>query len=588
MITGREKKNMLKKCLVFTALILFMAGFTAIDILGQQNMTAKTQPSDDELTKKADAFLSQWDKNDLPGCAVGVVKDGRLVYKRGFGMANLDYDVPNTPSTLFNLASASKPFTAFSIALLAQQGKLSLDDDIRKYVPEIPKYDDTITIRHLLLHTSGIREYQALIFFGGLSPDNALNDKAVLAMLARQKHISFKPGSKHQYSNSNYHLLGIIVGRVSGKSLRAFAEENIFKPLGMKNTLFFDNRFEVIKNRASGYLVGQNKNIRARSSLFDLVGGGGVLTTVEDLYWWDQNFYEPKVGNKELISLLTTPGTLNSGQKLDYTFGLWRNEYKGLRVFKHSGNMSGYRAQIVTFPEQKFTAIVLCNNSAMSPSTIVSKLADIYLEGQFRTALPSPQKAAESLPPEIALSEKEALRYAGIYANLESGAVFKITVKDGKLINSGLFKDEVKVLTISEKRFLMIADTTKYEVVPVFNQSGTISEIKIKGGGEKPDIFVPVKPPFDSPQQLSEYAGTYYSDELNADYKISLQGNKLSLQIGENFEAPLTASYLDFFTTAGGVINLPFTRDDKGKITGFVFNSDADGRDVKGIIFKRR
>src|SRR4028118_2178835 len=160
----------------FIAVILFMIAFTAGDILGQQNMTASTQPSDDELAKKVDAFLSQWDKNDMPGCAVGVVRDGRLVYKRGFGMANLDYDVPNTPSTRFNLASVSKPFTAFSIALLAQQGKLSLDDDIRKYVPEIPKYDDTITTRHLLHHSSGIREYQALLFFSGLSPDNALND----------------------------------------------------------------------------------------------------------------------------------------------------------------------------------------------------------------------------------------------------------------------------------------------------------------------------------------------------------------------------------------------------------------------------
>ncbi|HEX7956842.1 MAG TPA: serine hydrolase domain-containing protein, partial [Pyrinomonadaceae bacterium] len=204
------------------AVILFIIGFTATDILGQQNMAAETQPPDDEPAKKADAFLSQWDKNDLPGCAVGVVRDGRLVYKRGFGMANLEYDIPNTPSTRFNLASASKPFTALSIALLAQQGKLSLDDDIRKYVPEIPKYEDTITIRHLLHHTSGIREYQALIFFGGLGTDNAYSDKAILSMLARQKNVSFKPGTKHQYSNSNYHLLGIIVGRVSGKSLRAF------------------------------------------------------------------------------------------------------------------------------------------------------------------------------------------------------------------------------------------------------------------------------------------------------------------------------------------------------------------------------
>ena len=411
---------MLKRCLVVTALILLMVGFTATDILGQQNVTAKTQPADDESAKKVDAFLSQWDKNDMPGCAVGVVKDGRLVYKRGFGMANLDYDVPNTPSTRFNLASVSKPFTAFSIALLAQQGKLSLDDDIRKYVPEIPKYDETVTIRHLIHHSSGIREYQALVLFGGHGTDNAYSPKAILNMLARQKNISFKPGAKYQYSNSGYFLLGVIVERVSGKSLRAFAEENIFKPLGMKNTLFFDNRFEVVKNRAHGYQVGPDKSIRARSSLYDLVGAGGVLTTVEDLYLWAQNFYEPKVGNKELIQLLTTPGTLNSGEKMNYAFGMWRGEYKGLPVIKHSGNMFGYRAQIGSFPEQKFTVIALSNNMAILPSEIVEKLADIYLEGQLKPDVPSQKSVAETLPQAIALSEKEALRYAGIYANLES------------------------------------------------------------------------------------------------------------------------------------------------------------------------
>jgi CubicO group peptidase (beta-lactamase class C family) len=273
-----------------------MVGFTATHIMGQQSMTAKLLPSDDETAKKVDGFLSQWDKNDMPGCAVGVVKEGRLVYKRGFGMANLDFNVPNTTSTLFNLASSSKPFTAMSIALLAQQGKLSLDDDIRKYVPEIPKYEDLITIRHLIHHTSGIREYQALITFGGLGTDNAYSDKAILNILARQKNISFKPGTKHQYSNSNYHLLGIIVGRVSGKSLRAFAEENIFKPLGMKNTLFFDNRNEVVKNRASGYMVGPDKSIRVPRFTCSIGRRRRSFNYGRRLVFVGINFYEPKVG----------------------------------------------------------------------------------------------------------------------------------------------------------------------------------------------------------------------------------------------------------------------------------------------------
>jgi len=581
-------KNLQLSIPTHVIVLLFILGLTAVDNLGQQNLTAGTQVTNEESATRVNAFLSRWDKNDQPGCAVGAIKDGRLIYKRAFGMANLDYDVPNTTATLFNLASASKPFTAASIVLLAQQGKLSLDDDIRKYVPKIPDYGDTITIRHLLYHTSGIREYQALIIFGGLGADNAYTDKDVLNMLSRQKNISFKPGSKHQYSNSNYHLLGIIVARVSGKSLRAFADENIFKPLSMKNTMYFDNRSEVVKNRASGYVVGQGNRIRARSSLFDLVGGGGVLTTIEDLYLWDQNFYEQKVGNKEFVSLMTAPGTLNSGEKIDYAFGLFLNQYRGLPVFKHSGNMSGYRAQMFTFPQQKFTAIALCNNSAILPSVIVNKLADIYLDGQLKPDVPAEKKPAEALPPVIALSEKEAQRYAGVYASSESGAAFRLNLKDGKLVNSGLLKSEMPVLPIAENRFVMVAGADKYELTPVFDRSGRISEIKLIRNGEKPDVFVPVKPPLDSPQQLSEYAGTYHSDEFDADHKISLKGSNLVLQIGASFEAPLTAAYADTFTAAGGQINLSFTRDDKGTITGLVFNSALDEREVKGITFKRR
>jgi hypothetical protein len=375
---------------------------------------------------------------------------------------------------------------------------------------------------------------------------------------------------------------------VSGKSLRAFAEENIFKPLGMKNTLFFDNRFEVVKNRAHGYQVGQDKSIRARSSLYDLVGAGGVLTTVEDLYLWTENFYEPKVGNKELIGLLTTPGTLNSGEKISYAFGMWRGEYKGLPITTHSGNMFGYRARIGSFPEQKFTVIALSNNMAILPSVIVAKLADIYLEGQLKPDVPSPKKIAETLPPAIALSEKEALRYTGIYAHLESGRFFKLSIKDGKLINSGIFRNEIPVTAVSENRLLVVEDNGMAELNLVFDKSGTVSEISAPNKTGKPDIFVRVKPPPDSPQQLSEYTGTYYSDEFDADYKISLKGNNLVLQIGQSLEPSLTAAYADVFTTAGGQINLSFTRDDKGKIAGFVFNSAIDERDVKGITFKRQ
>jgi hypothetical protein len=226
---------------------------------------------------------------------------------------------------------------------------------------------------------------------------------------------------------------------------------------------------------------------------------------------------------------------------------------------------------------------------AILPSAIVQKLADIYLEGHLKPEVPSQKPGAESLPPAIALPEKEALRYAGIYANPETGKVFKLSLKDGKLINSGLLQYEIPVMPISENRLLIVEGANVTELNPVFNKSGTISEIKILTKSGKPDVFVPVKAALDSPQQLAEYAGTYYSEELDADYKLTLvEGKTLVLQISENLKPQLTPAYTDVFTTAGGQINLVFSRDDKGKIAGFVFNSGVDGRDVKGVTFKRQ
>jgi hypothetical protein len=238
------------------------------------------------------------------------------------------------------------------------------------------------------------------------------------------------------------------------------------------------------------------------------------------------------------------------------------------------------------FAPKSFSRNTSPGNSSRAASLKVVSDETYRLGGTFDA--PSQKRVAETLPPAIALAEKEALRYAGIYAHPESGRVFKLSVKDGKLINSGIFRNEVPVTAISENRLLVVEDNGMAELNPVFDESGTVSEIRAPNKTGKPDIFVRVKPPLDSPQQLSEYVGTYYRDEFDADYKISLKGNNLSLQIGENFEARLNAAYADVFTTAGGQVNLSFTRDDKGKIAGFVFNSALDEQEVKGIAFKRR
>jgi CubicO group peptidase (beta-lactamase class C family) len=251
----------------------------------------------DKKTDAVDKLFSQWDKKDSPGCALAVVKDGKIIYKQGYGLANLELNIPITPQSVFYIGSVSKQFVTMCIALLAKQKKLSLDDDIRKFVPELPDYGPPITVRHLIHHTSGLRDYLTLLGIAGIDYGTYHQDD-VVELVARQRELNFAPGEEYLYSNSGYFLLAVIAERASGKSLREFAEENIFKPLGMKNSHFHDDYRMLIKKRASGYFPDGKGKYRNFISTFDCVGSGGLFTSVEDLFLWDQNFYHHKVGGK--------------------------------------------------------------------------------------------------------------------------------------------------------------------------------------------------------------------------------------------------------------------------------------------------
>jgi CubicO group peptidase (beta-lactamase class C family) len=281
-------------------------------------------------------------------------------------MANLEHNIPISSTTVFRIASTSKQFTATCVILLAEQGKLSLNDDVRKYLSEMPEYESPITIRHLIHHTSGIRDYLELIELAGMSDHDYYTDEEALEMLTRQKELNFKPGDEYLYSNSGYLLLSIIVQRGSGKSLHEFAEEHIFKPLGMRNTHFHDDHRMIVKNRAAGYSPRENDGYQIRMTTLDIVGDGGVFTTIEDLFLWDQNFYHNRLGEKNLISQLLTPGMLNNGEKLNYAFGLAVSDYRGLRLISHGGSFAGFRAQMIRFPEQKLSVICLANLKGQS------------------------------------------------------------------------------------------------------------------------------------------------------------------------------------------------------------------------------
>lgn len=340
------------------------------------------------ITDKVDRLFTKWDKPDSPGCALAVIQNGEIVYKRGYGMANLEYDIPISPHSVFDIASNSKQFTAMCIVLLARQNMLTLDDELQKYIPEIPRYSHPITLRHLIYHTSGLRDYLTLMNMSGMICENKYLTEEIIALLARQQSLNFQPGTERLYSNTGYLLLGEIVKRVSGKSLRVFAEEQIFAPLGMKNTHFHDNFKEIVKNRADSYLPKKGGGFQIDMSWHDNAGAGFLYTTIEDLSLWDRNFYENILGNcgQDLIEEITTICKIkkyeNSPRKC--AFGLLLCRYRGLKVIKHGGAWFGYRSDIVQFPEHNFSVICLANVRTFNPTKLVFKVADIYLDCEFK------------------------------------------------------------------------------------------------------------------------------------------------------------------------------------------------------------
>src|SRR6202050_1507522 len=401
----------------------------SLSLVSCQTQRQTLQP---ELARQVDGIFRKWDRPDSPGCALGIYKDGQIIYRRGYGMSDLNDDVPVTPATVFHVASMSKQFTAASILLLAQRGKLSLDDDVHKYIPELPDFGERVTLRHLLHHTSGIRDQWSLLGLAGWRySQDLITDDDVMSVLVRQRALNFKPGEKFMYSNTGFTLLAIIVERVSGMSLREFTTKNIFEPLGMSHTHFRDDHEEVIKHDALGYEQdGKDKPFRMTLTNFDTAGATSLHTTVEDLQLWDENFYHPRVGGPELIQQMLHRDKLNNGELQDYASGLVVGKYKGLPTVDHGGADAGYRSDLIRFPEQHFSTAVLCNFANTDPSALALQVADILLARDLKASAPVPAKEPATA---VAMTQEQMATIAGTYWGREGDDFTRLRVKDGKL-----------------------------------------------------------------------------------------------------------------------------------------------------------
>ena len=532
---------------------------------------AQTLPLDS--AQQVDKVFEKWDRPDSPGCSLGVYKDGRIIYKRGYGMANLNDDVPNTSATVFHVASMSKQFTAASIVLLAQQGKLSLDDDVRKYIPELPDFGQRITIRHLVHHTSGLRDQWNLLDLAGwrYSLDLITNDD-VMSLMTRQKDLNFKPGDRHVYCNTGYTLMGLIVKRVSGLSLREFTTKNIFEPLGMTHTHFRDDHAEVIKHDALGYeQEGKDKPFRMSLTNFDTVGATSLHTTVEDLQLWDENFYHPRVGGAAFVQQMLERGKLNNGEQLDYAFGLSIGKYKGLPTVEHGGADAGYRSGLTRFPEQHFSAAVLCNSAETDPNTLIYRVADVVLAKELKAPETASAKDAErSSSTPLTAEQMKAL--AGTYWNRESDGFERVTVKDGNL-HIELGGDARPLKPFSEGHYhvgeVPWGDLVDIHFVPATADKPPYFEQSFGGG--KPDSFEAATSYSPAAPELAELTGSYVSEEIDPVYRVVIQDGNLALVRLKYKNDTLHPAVRDVFTADIGTVR--FTRDARQHISGFVLNT---------------
>jgi CubicO group peptidase (beta-lactamase class C family) len=386
---------------------------------------------------RIDSIFARWDHTNTPGCALGVMKDGSLAYQRGYGMANLDYGIPNSTQMVYYVGSVSKQFTAATVALLVQQGRISLDDDVRKYIPDLPDYGHAVTIRNLIHHTSGVRDIYVLMDLAGIRMEDVFPDEDALALIARQKELNFEPGTDHLYSNSGYWLLGRVVERVTGRSLREIASERIFEPLGMTHSHFHDDPGHVMKNRAVSYRqAGDGGLAVADLSNFDKIGAGGLYTTIEDLLKWDANYYDATVGGPSFLRMIRTRGVLAGGDTLTYAFGNNVTRYRGLPVDDHSGSLMGFRAELLRFPTEHFTVAILCNLSSIAPATLAHRVADIWLGDRLGPAetVAGPAQPRSNTQADAPASNIPLAAYAGSYHSEEVGATYRIEASDGTLV----------------------------------------------------------------------------------------------------------------------------------------------------------
>lgn len=538
----------------------FLAGSTSA------NDTAIDSDLSEQQRAKIDALFEEYDTSVSPGCAAGVMRNGRLAYARGFGLADLERHVRITPATLFDIASTSKQFTAGAVLLLELDGKLALSDEVRKYIPELPDYGAPITIDHLMRHTSGLRDYIPQMSLIGLE-EEAVSNEQTLALIARQRELNFPTGSRYEYSNTGYFLLSVIVKRVSGKSLAEFARERILLPLGMTHSRYQEEYDMIIPDRALGYARDDKGGFRHSLSNWEQTGDGSLHLSIEEALQWDRNFYQPRVGGQAFVERLQEPGKLANGKTITYARGMVVDEYRGLTRVHHGGAWVGYNSMYARFPGQHTSIAVFCNLEGAVGSR-ADQIADIVLADVLGAAEPAPA-APQSGSRQKSLPHQ---RFLGTYLEVEETAIFDVLDKEGTLTLK-LSTTPMPLTPVGRARFAVQGSpaTVEFSIA----DQGPASSLRLQLGSNSAMTATRFTPATPSADDLQAYAGTFYSPELDVTWSIVIEEGHLAVRRETrkfiSTIEPLEPALTDVFHGEPGVIR--FRRDASGRLTGFDLSS---------------
>jgi CubicO group peptidase (beta-lactamase class C family) len=561
---------------------------TALEEKGHQGnydlIWEKLEPKGTTPQKQIDQLFTAWNNPQTPGASVAVEKDGKIIFEKGYGSADLEYNIPNSPTTVFHIASVSKQFTAFSILLLQGEGKLSINDDVRKYIPEVPDFGKVITLNQLMHHTSGLRDQWDLLAMAGWRLDDIITKDQVLRLVSRQKDLNFNPGDEFLYCNTGFTLLAEVVARVSGMTFAEFTRTHIFEPLKMTNTQFYDDCEKIVKNRAYSYHI-DSTGVKKSILSYSVVGATSLFTTVEDLSRWAVNFENPVVG-KDVIWMMNVKALLNKGDTIGYAMGQGIGVYKGLKFNAHDGADAGYRTCLWRFPDQKFSVNVLSNLASFNPGGIAMKITDIYLKDKEVTEAPKKEEVntaakVTSDDGNIKIDHDTLLSYIGKY-ELEPGNVATISMENENLFAEAPGLPKTPMTPVSSTTFDVSAASARATFIK--DASGKVTSIKVTMGGE--EHIVMRLPDFDPANvDFTQYAGDYYSPELSTTYTLAVESGKLIAKHFRTGDVHLKAIKPDQFNGDQWYFgNIEFVRNGNNTITGCKVST---GR-VRNLVFVKK